>query len=420
MKRGFLNSAKARKQALYPAPLPTAPSQGSASVACPKQQLELAGKPHHGKVENRELPEDHTPSSLPMSDSTMQSNGVYKDHVVKGLTFTTIASDGGPAADNTELLLEAPTKQKIVSSPGFLKPVPKPSDPASYAVRSTPDMGLGCFATRAIEAGEIIFAERPLLVVPRSCRLVNSSQIVARYGIHQGNLIFMAEWEKVLEVVVARMTEENRTAFMALANNHKEDGSGPILGIVRTNAYSTDKFFDGPVRLANDENMYSSILKIGSRINHSCRPNVTYDFDLASFSYIFKAEKDIAAGEQLFYSYCKINVPVSVRKSQLAPYGIVCKCLSCINATPASDKIRMEFENRIDDTVKWIMNPRANIHHALKLRQDLIDEGLEGQRTYACCLYAISMMYKVMGEPIKRQIFQDEFNKYNRLAKLRD
>ncbi|KAF9546663.1 hypothetical protein CPC08DRAFT_729869 [Agrocybe pediades] len=402
MKRGFLNSAKARKQASAP----NAPSQGTAPVACPKQQLELAGNPHHGKVENRELPEDNTPSSLPMSDSTMQSNGVYKDHVsngvykdhvVKGLTFTTIASDGGPAGDNTELLLEAPTKQKIFSTPGFLQPVPKPSDPASYAVRSTPDMGLGCFATRAIEAGETIFAERPLLVVPRSCRLVNRSQIVARYGIHQGNLVVLAEWEKVLEVAVARMTEENRTAFMALANNHKEDGSEPILGIVRTNAYSTDRFLDGPVRLAHDVNMYSSILKIGSRVNHSCRPNVTYDFDLASFAYIFKAEKDIAAGRANNFS-----IPTARAT-----------CLS-------SDKIRMEFENRIDDTVKWIMNPRANIHHALKLRQDLIDEGLEGQRTYACCLYAISMMYKVMGEPIKQQIFQDEFNKYNRLAKLRD
>ncbi|KAF9538637.1 SET domain-containing protein, partial [Agrocybe pediades] len=349
----------------------------------------------------------------------MQSNGVYKDHVVKGLTFTTIASDGGPAADNTELILEAPTKQKIVSSPGFLKPVPKPSDPTCYAVRSTPDMGLGCFATRAIEAGEIVFAERPLLVVPAACRLGNSSQIIARYGIHQGNLVVLAEWEKVLEVAVARMTEENRKAFMALANNHTEDGSGPILGIARTNGYTTDKIFDGPVRLANNANMYSLILKIGSRVNHSCRPNVAYDFDLVSFSFSFKALKDIAAGEQLFYSYCDVNVSASVRRSQLAPYGVVCKCLSCINATPVSDKIRMEFENRIGNTAKWMMDPGANIHHALKLRQDLIDEGLEGMQTYAGCLYVISMMYMAMGEPIQQQIFQNEFEKYNHVAKLR-
>ncbi|KAF9546661.1 SET domain-containing protein [Agrocybe pediades] len=351
--------------------------------------------------------------------SDIQPNGVYKDHIVNGLIFTTLHHGSDPAGNhNTELLVEGSTKQKIFSTPGFLKPVPKPSGQPCYVVRSTPDMGLGCFATRAIEAGETIFAERPLLVAPRSCRVQRGPQLLAQYGIHQGNLVVLAEWEKMLEVAVARMTEENRKALMSLANNHTEDGSGPILGIVRTNAYTSVDIFDGPVKLANNANLYSAILKIGSRLNHSCRGNVTYDFDLASFSYIFKAEKDIAAGEQLFYSYCDLNVPASVRKSQLAPYGVVCKCLSCINATPASDKIRTEFEQRVKDSPKWVTNARANIHLALKLRQDMIDEGLEGTTEYACCLQVLCGMYMLMGETVKFQRIKDEFNKYNRLAKL--
>ncbi|KAF9546662.1 SET domain-containing protein [Agrocybe pediades] len=349
----------------------------------------------------------------------MQSNGVYKDHFVNGFVFTTIPPKRDPAGNNTELLLHGPTKKKVLSTPGFLKPIPIPTGPVSYALRSTPDMGFGCFATRAIKAGDVIFAERPLLLVPMGMHVPNRAQIYERYGTHQGALVALAEWEKMLEVAIARMTEENRNAFMALANNHQEDGSGPIAGIVRTNGYMTDEIFDGPMKLPNNLNTYSAILKIGSRINHSCRPNVVHDFDLVSFSYSFKASKDIAAGEQLFYSYCDANASASVRRSQLAPYGVVCKCLSCINATPASDKIRMEFNDRINDCAKWILDPRANIHHALKLRQDMVDEGLEGQLTYAYCVNFISGFYLLMEEPIKAQRFQAEFEKYNRLAKLR-
>jgi hypothetical protein len=59
------------------------------------------------------------------------------------------------------------TKKKILNIPGYPQPVPKsPGSMKSHVVKSTPTMGKGIFATRDILMGEIIFAERPLLIMP--------------------------------------------------------------------------------------------------------------------------------------------------------------------------------------------------------------------------------------------------------------
>ena len=73
----------------------------------------------------------------------------------------------------------------------------------------------------------------------------------------------------MLEVAVARMTPVNRNAFMELANSHRDDGSGPILGMIRTNGFWVgSNVFDGPKELEDGSNAYSAVIKIGCRINH--------------------------------------------------------------------------------------------------------------------------------------------------------
>ena len=54
---------------------------------------------------------------------------------------------------------------------------------------------------------------------------------------------------------------------MALANSYTEDGSGPILGIVRTNGYQVPGLYDSG---DEDDNAgaYTAVLKVMSRINH--------------------------------------------------------------------------------------------------------------------------------------------------------
>ena len=103
------------------------------------------------------------------------------DYSKNELIITTIPPTRDPDG-NTECMITATTKQKVVGTPGFPRPLPKVSGPPSYVIRPTPDMGLGCFATRAIQVGDLVFAERPLLISPRSIWLTSSDEAARKYG----------------------------------------------------------------------------------------------------------------------------------------------------------------------------------------------------------------------------------------------
>ena len=149
-----------------------------------------------------------------------------------------------------------------MSTPGFPARTPKPRRPDLYEVRTTSDMGLGVFAKYNINRGEIIFSERPLLLGPSWLASVNLHD---RYTPAQARQIMMFENEKVLEVAVQHMNENNKALYMALHNSHTNDGSGPLLGIKRTNGFGTSKLSDGASALH-----YSAVCTIGSRLNHRC------------------------------------------------------------------------------------------------------------------------------------------------------
>jgi hypothetical protein len=83
-------------------------------------------------------------------------------------------------------------------------------------------------------------------------------------------------------------------------------------------------------------------------------PNVRYYFKLNSFSMQFYALRDIKAGEQLFYSYCEPDGNLAHRQAELAPYGFVCKCPACVNATPKLGK--MEESERYAVSVESFKN----------------------------------------------------------------
>ncbi|KAF9546664.1 hypothetical protein CPC08DRAFT_769613 [Agrocybe pediades] len=343
------------------------------------------------------------------------SNSNKIDVAVQELTFTTVPPERDPDGNSEWVLGEPETKQKVFSLPGFPQPMPKPLGPPSFAVRSTPDMGLGFFATRDIKVGELIFAERPLLMVPRGLRVkdLEDSMIMTRYGGEQ----ITEKWDKTLDVAVRRMSLDDREAFLSLTNVYEGIGAGRLLGIIRTNGYPIRNLIDGPEdREPRDSYVYFSVTKTGSRINH--RPNVDFDFDLASFSSSAIATKDIKAGEQLFHSYCSVENSAATRRSQLARYEFVCKCLSCVNATPASDKFRSEYGDLALASGQWVVDPRTYIQQALKLREDMLDEGLEGTFLYVYLLRSIYVMFRNLGMADFEKEIMEEFLAHNRVEKL--
>jgi len=136
---------------------------------------------------------------------------------------------------------------------------------------------------------------------------------------------------------------------------------------------------------------------------HSCIPNVKYRFRLDSFSMQFYAIRDIKAGEQLFYTYCSARSSVADRQTELAPYGFVCKCPACVNATPETDKLRDSFASRIVLFKVLVESPTANLNlsaveEAVKLEKNMTKEGLDSEVLFLTLLRAICLAYEKLGK----------------------
>ena len=220
------------------------------------------------------LPTRYTPSELLILEYDENKKTDYPDDSLFVTTVPSRRIGGPPDPDgHSEWLVHGSTKKKILNTPGYPQPVPKPpGNVKSHVVKSTPTMGKGVFATRNIPMGDIIFAERPLLVCPRALIPATDMDLSA-YTREDYTKIVMFEREQQLEAAVGRMDPDTKARLMALMNSHLEDGSGPINGIVRTNGYAVDNFWDGDVQ--PDENnpayhyyFYSVVCDVGSRINH--------------------------------------------------------------------------------------------------------------------------------------------------------
>jgi len=112
----------------------------------------------------------------------------------------------------------------------------------------------------------------------------------------------------------------------------------------------------------------------------------------------FYALRDIKAGEQLFYSYCYIKSNLADRQAELAPYGFVCKCPACLNATPETDKLRSTIETEIPRVAELLaQSPEAALEEALRLEELCVEEGLDVDPQFVLLALAIRLAYGRLG-----------------------
>ncbi|KAJ3515325.1 hypothetical protein NLJ89_g1836 [Agrocybe chaxingu] len=404
MKRGFLNTSKVKKQALYGQ---TQPQPHQLEIEKPVQTRNSSKS--SGRVVDAGHPEGVVAGPLP---SSTNENSLRTDHGKDAILVSTIPlhfEDGpGDPDGHSEWIVSGPTYDKILKSPSFPGPIPKPRRHNMYVVKPSRGMGLGVFATCDIEAGELIFSERPLLVYPSAAAPLEASNPYIRLSSSKGrnaqrNAI---EYEQLAEVALERMTEEGRAAFLSLANAHGGDNR-PLVAIIKTNGYLTNIGDEPDPRLGEDyarERKYGAVCEIGARINHSCSPNVTFWFKRSSFSMQVTAIKDIKAGQELFSSYCRLDQSAARRKVALAPYGFECKCAVCVHAIPATDKLHEEFPARVQRFSElskgWIRAPRLDasvLDPLLQLEKDAIKEGLVPEPPYRRLLGIIEVVYAKLG-----------------------
>ncbi|PPR01650.1 LOW QUALITY PROTEIN: hypothetical protein CVT26_013111 [Gymnopilus dilepis] len=414
MKRGFLNTSKGKKvlsQTPTATPKPSSAPvgfrpPGGASVVS-ETSSELSRKKAHFK----KIPE------------------IYHDPMPLIVVKVPESENSAPPGGYTVWLVYEPTVKKVLGASPSVAPLPKPThseqEPA-FVIKPSPNKGLGVFATRDIEIGEILFSERPLLLAPvtnvgmasafysQALKLDRASQ--TKLGVD--------EWEKHLRQALDAMLPEDRAEFMKLANSQKGDECGPLMGIIRTNGFAVDdEIHDGDKLLPSQFNSYTAVTKIGSRVNHSCTPNIFQEFSTSSFSFQFEALSNIKAGEELFLTYIPLGAAVTERRAMLAKYGFVCHCTACDNATPESDKLRREYEHLEEQymaNINWSGRgsvEEREIQPVLELRDALKKEGLMVTKAYKSTIVMLAVFYKAIGMPEKSKPFLEELRKYPDILK---
>jgi hypothetical protein len=181
---------------------------------------------------------------------------------------------------HAECIISSDDKKRLFDCPLFLTERVPQARPNTITIKECATGGLGMFATRDITYGELLFAERPLLMNPS----LHESYFLAVDGYTLEDLLKLTsiEEEQLLEQALKRMDDDKKDAYMALANSIQEDG--PLSSIQQTNAFGLDLnelTRDGGVAPDPDElsrafaagvglepNMYSVTAKNASRMNH--------------------------------------------------------------------------------------------------------------------------------------------------------
>jgi len=184
---------------------------------------------------------------------------------------------------HTECIISSDDKKRLFDCPLFLTERVPQAKPNTITIKECTTGGLGMFATRDITYGELLFAERPLLMNPARC--VSYFRPVDGYTLQDHIKRTSIEGEQRLEQALRRMDDDKKDAYMALANSIQE--GGPLSSIQQTNAFGIDlneltrdggvapdpddlsRDFAARVGLTPQQpNMYCVTAKNASRINH--------------------------------------------------------------------------------------------------------------------------------------------------------
>ncbi|KAF8876950.1 hypothetical protein BD779DRAFT_1650505 [Infundibulicybe gibba] len=300
----------------------------------------------------------------------------------------------------SECLITNEIKDKIFSIPGFPAPLVHP--PKAHRIGPAPGKGLGIFATRDLDMSDLIYVERPLLVLPS---YVNHVKIGCPldWTVEQIKRALMFEWGKECHRAFERLEPEAQRAYLSLANIHTEDGSGTVLGICRTNGFGIEGLAD---IVGTYEAPYTGICKEFSRANHSCTPNITRYFDHKAFAFCFAATRPIKSGEEITTPYC---VPWDVRSSRqqdLQKYMFNCDCPACGPDFEMFDQTRLDIaasaEDLIADFITWVDDktlPEDKLITTSRWWIKVIEsERLESSDFYRQHLVAIYRAYIALGD----------------------
>ncbi|KAH8105197.1 hypothetical protein BXZ70DRAFT_510247 [Cristinia sonorae] len=302
----------------------------------------------------------------------------------------------------TECYISGFLKRKILSTPGIGSRMLRPSS-TMHRISESPGKGLGMFATKDIPAGELIVADRPLLIFPRNIATQRTGAVPLHLTMHEMQQVILNDTEVIYKASVDRMEPDRKEAFFKLANSHTDDGSGPIVGRVRTNGFGSADMMDLGEGTAGQ---YTIICDELSRLNHSCSPNTKHFWDMPTFCMQLRATRHIKKDEELTTTYCDLMESAADRQATLDAYQLKCDCASCANpaiSDPRRRKCR-EWGNQNDGRVLADLDP-APLNRLLDVFKAYIAEGLEETIGYSQVVFLLMNAYAEKGDVQNMRVY---------------
>ncbi|KAF9068375.1 hypothetical protein BDP27DRAFT_1421912 [Rhodocollybia butyracea] len=328
-------------------------------------------------------------------EGKLRSVGIHQasgwvEAVLDKLVFTNIPP-GMPSdtADNTVLYVgEQIVLDKLRRKHGEIPQKYTPLSGDQVVIQPTSSMGLGVFAKRNFEPGDLVVCERPLLVIAAD---IYSDPSLAARGLNTNYLINLRQLGTILKSANSHFLRANRDAFADLSKDYALDPVAdilikdhfPELYILSCNGFKT----------RNDSQMfgvykdYRVVPRVASRINHSCSPNAIYYFDEATFTFNVVATRKIEASSEISLMYCALEVPRVHRHDSLRCYNIdPCRCVACETSDKeGSDRRRKMIKDIQSDTALVERLADLSLAELLRIQQAVEEEGLHYLAVYPWC-----------------------------------
>lgn len=178
-----------------------------------------------------------------------------------------------------------------------------------FELKTTPDKGIGAFATTAMPAGTSFFKEIPIMTFNKPWYFITEHEIAGKYN---------------------RLSAADKTLF----DEARHDRGHPPGCKCMKGTTSLNSFGNPP-----------KIYPIGSRFNHSCDPNITMLYPLKGVYQTFRTLRAVEAGEELSFCYAdKINyLTTAQRKVELSDDAFHFTCLCSLCQLPATQRLASDL-----------------------------------------------------------------------------
>ena len=227
------------------------------------------------------------------------------------------------------------------------------------SLKSSAKGGVGLFATETIPAGTRILTEAPLIAFPHpptpveilnavtSLPLSDRQDYLSLTYAHYLDEIHTVREPDSLDIYTHDIDEVPTLSVLEGLDISPEKAK-KIIAIFENNAFD----IIGTVPGANGVGIFMQ----GTRINHSCLPNVSHQWNKQLKAKTFHALRDIEAGEELTIAYLlPFQARVGRQRYLLEKHGFVCECLACDQSTTfgkASERRRKEMQELHEQLVE--------------------------------------------------------------------